>query len=1102
AGQHVDVSISVTPEETHGEDVGVAAIERAVTARKATARRRNARLAITQILATEKDIGEAGRRILEAVCRGLQWDLSCLWLVDPASDVLRCRETWADPERHLDEFERASRALVFHRGDNFPGRIWASGDPEWVPDVVDDPDFHRAEPARQAGFHGAFAFPVTSGDEVLGVVEFFSRDVREPDADLLEMMTTIGGQMGQFLKQCQIEQNLRRSEAELADFFENATIGLHWVNPEGIVIRVNQAELDMLGYRREEYLGHHIAEFHADPPVIEDILQRLSRGETLHELPARLRCKDGAIKQVMISSNVYREAGRFVHTRCFTRDVTIQKQVEQSLRESEKRFRTLAFNAPAAIFIKDLEGRYTFANKLACETLNRPEGLVGCTDRELMPAESAAGLEQHDREVIATGQPIETVEHVLGPGFDFQFLSVKFPLTDDHGQIEGVCGVAVDITGRMHAEKRLLESERRFAALAELVPQLVWTAGPDGNVDYFNQRWYDYTGAIYEQSVGDGWVEFVHPDDRATSLKHWQESLRTGTPAEVEHRMRSASGSYSWFLVRGVPVRDDSQRIVKWFGTCTNIDTHKRVERSVRFLADASAALASLVDYESTLQRVAKLAVPFVADWCFVDMLEADGSLRPVAVAHGDPERVKLARAILAREPARDNGFAPPFDEPRIVEQPVKTWPLAGELGLRALLQVPMRSRGRTMGLLTFASAESARLLGQPDLALAEDLAHRAAIAIENARLYQETREADRRKDEFLATLAHELRNPLAPISNCVQIMQHRQLEDPQLQWAQDIIGRQVRHLARLVDDLLDISRITRGKFRLRSESLELVALVERAIENSRAAIAEKNLNFEVKLPDAPVPMVGDATRLEQVLSNLLSNASKYTEPGGSITLTMTRDEAGVTIRVRDTGIGIDNELVEHVFDMFVQADHGAQGGLGIGLSLVKRLVEMHGGEVTAQSAGKGQGSEFIVRLPVRAGTTCTQTRDEQIREQRPPQRILVVDDNVDAADSLAALLRLQGHEVRIAHDGPDGLELAEQFHPQLVFLDLGMPHMDGFEVASRLQQNLAAAILIAVTGWGQQQDRQRTRQAGFHHHLVKPVTPEVLNDLLDHLLG
>jgi signal transduction histidine kinase/CheY-like chemotaxis protein len=364
--------------------------------------------------------------------------------------------------------------------------------------------------------------------------------------------------------------------------------------------------------------------------------------------------------------------------------------------------------------------------------------------------------------------------------------------------------------------------------------------------------------------------------------------------------------------------------------------------------------------------------------------------------------------------------------------------------------------------------------------------------------------EADRRKTEFLAMLSHELRNPLAPLHHAVQLLGGPGAEGPNSRKARDVIGRQVRQLTRLVEDLLDISRIASGKVRLRKEPVELAGVVERAVETSRPAIAARRHELIEGMPAGPLWVDADPVRLAQVVANLLNNAAKYTEERGHIRLTVGREGGEAVVRVGDDGIGIGPAELAGVFDLFAQgtaaADRSA-GGLGVGLALVRTLVELHGGSVTAHSDGPGQGSEFVVRLPALEGPPVArgETGEQQAPVRPPACRILVVDDNQDGTEMLALLLRHEGHDVQTAADGPTALEVAGAFRPDMVLLDIGLPGMDGHAVARRLRQADAGKgmVLVAVTGYGQDEDRRRSRDAGFDHHLVKPVDIATLRDLL-----
>jgi len=365
-------------------------------------------------------------------------------------------------------------------------------------------------------------------------------------------------------------------------------------------------------------------------------------------------------------------------------------------------------------------------------------------------------------------------------------------------------------------------------------------------------------------------------------------------------------------------------------------------------------------------------------------------------------------------------------------------------------------------------------------------------------------READRRKDEFLATLAHELRNPLAPIGNAVQVLRLRAHDDPTVDELAAVMERQVRHLVRLVDDLLEMSRITRGRIELRAEHATIESILNNAVETSRPLIDAADHHLTVTVPSEPLVINGDPVRLAQVFANLLNNAAKYTDPAGRILLTAYREGKAVVVTVRDSGHGIPPEMLPRVFDLFLQLPDPAarkHGGLGIGLTLVKTLVEMHGGTVRAYSAGPGKGSEFTVRLPLAADALglVPPAEAHPPAPRLTPRRVLIVDDNRDAAQSLALILGLMGLTTKVAAGGLEALALLPQFRPQLVFLDIGMPEMDGHQVARAIRAlpDWRALTLVAMTGWGQDEDRRKSQQAGFDHHLIKPLDVRALEAFL-----
>jgi signal transduction histidine kinase len=537
--------------------------------------------------------------------------------------------------------------------------------------------------------------------------------------------------------------------------------------------------------------------------------------------------------------------------------------------------------------------------------------------------------------------------------------------------------------------------------------------------------------------------------------------------------------------------------------------------RRSTFLAEASKVLSSSLDAEATRRGLLRLVVPYLADMAGVALLPESGSewqselawfsaadhqvhFSPLA---GPPQARSALERVLAGGPAEVlEGLAVP--NPEVDGDSVAS--SAGSFHL-AILQ-PLEARGRTLGALILGQGQSGRHFSSVERALAEDLAGRAAIALDNARLYRNVQEADRHKNEFLSMLAHELRNPLAPIRNAIQLLHQLNPVESGVIHLRDMIDRQVRHLTRLVDDLLDLSRITRGKIHLQIESVEAANIVARAVEMTRPLIDARKHELTTTLLPGPLYVRGDPIRLAQSISNLLNNAAKYTEEGGQIWLNVERRDDIATFRVRDNGIGIPRDMLSSIFELFKQVDRSldrSQGGLGIGLTLVHKLIGMHGGRVEAFSGGPNQGSEFVVHLPIwhaeKAPLPPDSTSMPSAASQPLRRRVLIVDDNIDAAHSLAMLMEVGGHEARLCYDGQTALMEAQKFQPEVVLLDIGLPGLDGLEVARRLRaMNLSPRpTLVALTGYGQNDDLRRSQEAGFDHHLVKPADPQTLIALL-----
>jgi signal transduction histidine kinase/CheY-like chemotaxis protein len=493
---------------------------------------------------------------------------------------------------------------------------------------------------------------------------------------------------------------------------------------------------------------------------------------------------------------------------------------------------------------------------------------------------------------------------------------------------------------------------------------------------------------------------------------------------------------------------------------------------------------------DDTIAAILSLCVPMLGDRAILGIPDKEGGVR----------RLEMHPA-----PRADDGEVFTAELRTAADQVIrhKQFNLA-RFGSRVAAICPLMAGDEIRGALALLA--DASHFDSPRIALIREFAGRASIAMENARLYSAVQEADRRKNEFLAMLAHELRNPLAPIRNAVHILASAESLPPKLGWARDVIGRQADHMSRLIDDLLDVSRIVQGKVAVKPEKLQLSTLIERSVEASAPRLAARDQVLDVVLPKECVELDGDSVRLSQVLSNLINNACKFSPTGSRIRLEAEYEEGELTIRVKDEGAGISPEFLPHMFDLFAQADQSldrSQGGLGIGLTLVKHLVELHGGRVWANSEGPGKGAEVGLALPAHLGTHAPLplpgVTHRPVPSQGAASRILVVDDLQASAETLMTLLEMEGFQVRVAHEGQEALAIAREFKPQVVLLDIGLPGMNGFEVAHglRSQPESQDALLIALTGYGEAESRSRSAQAGFDFHMVKPADVNLLLSML-----
>jgi PAS domain S-box-containing protein len=635
-------------------------------------------------------------------------------------------------------------------------------------------------------------------------------------------------------------------------------------------------------------------------------------------------------------------------------ETTEQVLAERAMRAAEARWRELFDQAPG--FMCVLSGpqhRFEYFNRRYGEIVGRAD-LLGKTLLEAFPEVAEQGFLELLDGVYRTGNaysaiaaPIQ-VPRADDPGsLQLRYLDFVYqPIRDAGGAVTGIFVEGAEVTERVVATQALAESETRFRTLADNIAPLCWMADETGAAFWYNRRWYEYTGLTAGEADGWDWASIHDPKVLPEVLKRWRESVATGARFEMVFPLKGASGAYRSFLTRAFALRDSSDRIIRWFGTNTDIS---------------------------------------------------------------------------------------------------------------------------------------------------QQLAAEAAL-----------RDADRRKDEFLATLAHELRNPLAPLRHAAKVLRAPGADARTRELATTIIERQIQTMAGLLEDLLDVSKITRGQITLHRQRTSVASILETSLEVARPLLDARGHQLSVALPPEPIDVDVDLLRLSQVFSNLLTNAAKYTAPGGRVEVIARAEDAGVYIAVKDSGAGLEPDSIARIFEIFSQVKSTldrAQGGLGIGLALVKGLVELHGGWVRAASAGLGQGSEFGVWLPSCMSDAAAAQGEAQRVSAMPikRRRILVIDDNQDAAQTLGLVLEMSGHEVHLAYDGEQAVAKARDLKPQIALVDIGLPKLNGYGVAEciRAEPWGEKMVLIALTGWGQDEDKRRAVAAGFNFHLIKPVDPDQVDELI-----
>jgi len=830
--------------------------------------------------------------------------------------------------------------------------------------------------------------------------------------------------------------------------------------------------------------------------------------------------------------------------------------------ESRNLLSTTLASIGDAVITTDEKGRVTFINPVA-------EKLTGWAEIEargklleevfnIVHEQTRAKIESHMIKALRSDTGVRLAANtqlIRKDGSEIPIEDSIAPIKDERGNLIGDVLVFCDITERKRAEaesKKLLsriERERgRLNQIVANVPSVVWEAW--GKPDEATQR-INFVSSYVEEMLGysaqewlstpNFWLSIVHPDDKERAAEEAAAIFASRKGGTSQFQWMTKDGRVICVEAQSSVICDEQGNPIGMRGVTMDITERLRSAEAKSFLAEASNALASSLDYETTLASVVRLPVPYLADWCLVHILDESGQVKPLAVAHTDPARAEEAKKLESRYPQNPNASLGPPNvlrtgksefHPEISDSLLSEYAsdenhlsMLRQLRMKSIMVVPMLARNRTLGAISFIVAEADRQYTTADLALAEDLAHRAAFAVDNALLYREAQraiaraeEANRLKDEFLATVSHELRTPLNAIIGWAHLLRTKRFDDTTSARAMETIERNAKSQARIVEDILDVSRAITGKLRLEVQPVLLGSVIEAALEAIRPAAEAKEILLQDILDPHAGPVSGDPNRLQQIVWNLLSNAVKFTPRGGRVVVRLERVNSHVEIVVSDTGQGIHPDLLPFIFDRFRQGDSTTtrqHGGLGLGLAIVRHLVELHGGSVHADSPGHGSGANFTVNLPLMGIFSEHRSADRShysdlnaTAAQEAPQlsgiKVMVVDDEPDTCDVLKIMIEQYGGEVKTCASCAEALETLKHWKPDVLVSDIEMPGEDGYRLIEKIRllapEQGGNVPALALTAYARMDDRMRALSAGYQMHLAKPAEPVELTTVITSL--
>lgn len=978
--------------------------------------------------------------------------------------------------------------------------------------------------------------------------------IRDSDGKPVRML----GGMTDITERKQFEQALRESEERLRlaiNISQTSTFEIDLLTDE---VQTDEIGREIYGWSADEPLTFSKVQTHFHPDDKEYVIQSVAaalepQGKDGFEVEQRIIRTNGETRWIRVHGRAFfdgegeqRRAVRCIGTYI---DITEQKRAEENLKriqaetERQRRFYdTILSNTPDLVYVFDLNHRFTYANEVLLKMWGKTwDEAIGknCWELGYEPWHA----EMHDREieqVKATKQPIRGEVPFTGTFgrriYDYIFV----PIIGADGEVEAVAGTTRDITELKQSEEALRESEEQLRALADTIPQLAWMAEPDGFIFWYNRRWYEYTGTTPDQMKGWGWQSVHDAEVLPQVVERWQRSIATGATFEMEFPLRRADGEFRWFLTRVNPLRDSQGNIARWFGTNTDIHENRIAQRNAEFLASVSEDLAQLNTVDEIMQTVGAKIGEYLnlSLCCFSEISEAEDKAIVIHDWHhaDTPSIIGVynLKEYLSEEFQRAGRAGEVFVVRDVYADPRTDGENYEALKIISFVCVPLVRDGQWRFLLAIHDSKP-RNWREDEIELAKELAARIWTRLERARAEdernrllqseqiarEEAQQANRLKDEFLATLSHELRTPLNSILGWSQMLRNNNLDEVAVKRAIETIERNARAQNQLIDDLLDVSRIITGKLRLDMRAVDLSSVIMSAIDAARPAADAKNIRLQTLLDPQAGQISGDPDRLQQVVWNLLSNAIKFTRKGGRVQVRLERVNSRVEIVVSDTGIGIEAEFLPFVFERFRQSDGSTtrrHGGLGLGLAIVRQLVELHGGTVSVESAGEGKGATFTVSLPILP--VRIEPAEDGARAHTPAQngsvidcppeisglRVLLVDDETDSRDLLKFVLESCGAQVMTSGSAAKALEIIRSESFDVLISDIGMPEEDGYSLIRKIRDlpneqggNVPA---IALTAYARAEDRVHALRSGFQMHIAKPVESSELITVVANLAG